>query len=106
MIERGARRAPRRRAARRYMVDLAEASRRHPALLLGLSPRATLQLPRAARARAASPGPRLRHARRREGGGRAGAGPPPHAARRARRPASADDAVGEMLADVPVPVAR
>ena len=27
-----------------YMVDLAEASRRHPALLLGLSPRATLQL--------------------------------------------------------------
>ena len=39
-----------------YMVDLAEASRRHPALLLGLSPRATLQLSRATRARAASQG--------------------------------------------------
>ena len=38
------------------MVDLAEASRRHPALLLGLSPRATLQLSRATRARAASQG--------------------------------------------------
>jgi MoxR-like ATPase len=39
-----------------YMVDLAEASRRHPALLLGLSPRATLQLSRATRSRAASQG--------------------------------------------------
>jgi MoxR-like ATPase len=39
-----------------YMVDLAETSRRHPALLLGLSPRATLQLSRATRARAASQG--------------------------------------------------
>ena len=39
-----------------YMVDLSEASRRHPALLLGLSPRATLQLSRATRARAASQG--------------------------------------------------
>ena len=39
-----------------YLVDLAEASRRHPALLLGLSPRATLQLSRATRARAASQG--------------------------------------------------
>ena len=38
------------------MVDIAEASRRHPALLLGLSPRATLQLSRATRARAASQG--------------------------------------------------
>jgi MoxR-like ATPase len=39
-----------------YMVDLAEASRRHPSLMLGLSPRATLQLSRATRARAASQG--------------------------------------------------
>jgi MoxR-like ATPase len=39
-----------------YMVDLSEASRRHPSLLLGLSPRATLQLSRATRARAASQG--------------------------------------------------
>ena len=39
-----------------YLVDLAEASRRHPGLALGLSPRATLQLAKAVRARAASRG--------------------------------------------------
>jgi MoxR-like ATPase len=39
-----------------YMVDLAETSRSHPGLLLGLSPRATLQLARATRAYAASHG--------------------------------------------------
>jgi MoxR-like ATPase len=39
-----------------YLVDLADASRRHPALSLGLSPRATLQLARACRAIAASRG--------------------------------------------------
>jgi MoxR-like ATPase len=39
-----------------YMVDLAEASRRHPGLTLGLSPRATLQLARATRAQAAALG--------------------------------------------------
>jgi MoxR-like ATPase len=39
-----------------YMVDLAETSRHHPGLLLGLSPRATLQLARATRARAATNG--------------------------------------------------
>ena len=38
------------------VVDLAEASRNHPDLVLGLSPRATLQLSRACRARAASQG--------------------------------------------------
>jgi MoxR-like ATPase len=37
-----------------YLVDLAEASRRHPALALGMSPRATLALQKAARARAAA----------------------------------------------------
>jgi MoxR-like ATPase len=37
-----------------YLVDLAEASRRHPYLLLGMSPRATLALQRVARARAAA----------------------------------------------------
>ena len=36
-----------------YLVDLADASRRHPALALGMSPRATLSLQRASRARAA-----------------------------------------------------
>ncbi|MEZ5272164.1 MAG: MoxR family ATPase [Ilumatobacteraceae bacterium] len=39
-----------------YMVDLAEASRRHAGLTLGLSPRATLQLARASRAHAAANG--------------------------------------------------
>ena len=39
-----------------YLVDLAEASRRHPGLTLGLSPRATLQLARATRAQAAAQG--------------------------------------------------
>jgi MoxR-like ATPase len=39
-----------------YLVDLAETSRKHPALALGMSPRATLALQKAARARAASQG--------------------------------------------------
>ncbi len=37
-----------------YLVDLSDASRRHPGLSLGLSPRATLQLARAVRSRAAA----------------------------------------------------
>jgi len=39
-----------------YLVDLAEASRRHPGLSLGMSPRATLSLQRAARSYAAAQG--------------------------------------------------
>jgi MoxR-like ATPase len=39
-----------------YLVDLADASRRHPRLALGMSPRATLSLQRMARARAAAAG--------------------------------------------------
>jgi MoxR-like ATPase len=39
-----------------YLVDLADASRRHPSLVLGMSPRATLSLQRVARARAAAEG--------------------------------------------------
>ena len=39
-----------------YVVDLAAATRRHPALALGMSPRACLSLQRAARARAAALG--------------------------------------------------
>jgi len=39
-----------------YLVDVAEATRRHPALSLGASPRATLALQRMARARAAAAG--------------------------------------------------
>ena len=39
-----------------YVVDLAEASRRHPALAVGMSPRASLALQRVARVRAATRG--------------------------------------------------
>ena len=39
-----------------YLVDIAETSRAHQGLTLGLSPRATLQLARATRARAAANG--------------------------------------------------
>ncbi len=39
-----------------YLVDLADATRRHPQLALGMSPRATLSLQRVARARAAADG--------------------------------------------------
>jgi MoxR-like ATPase len=41
---------------RSYLIDLADATRRHPAVALGMSPRATLSLQRVARARAASRG--------------------------------------------------
>ncbi|MEO6124620.1 MAG: MoxR family ATPase [Ilumatobacteraceae bacterium] len=43
-------------ALKAYLVDLAEASRRHPGITLGMSPRATLQLARATRAQAAANG--------------------------------------------------
>ncbi len=39
-----------------YVVDLADATRRHPSLMLGMSPRATLSLLRSARAWAAAQG--------------------------------------------------
>jgi MoxR-like ATPase len=43
-------------ALKAYLVDLAEATRRHPALALGMSPRATLAVQRVTRARAAASG--------------------------------------------------
>ena len=43
-------------AIQAYLVDVADATRRHPGLALGVSPRATLALQRASRARAASLG--------------------------------------------------
>ncbi len=43
-------------ALKSYLVDLAETSRRHPGIELGLSPRATLQLAAAAKAHAAARG--------------------------------------------------
>ena len=41
---------------RSYMIDIADATRRHPAIALGMSPRSTLALQRVARARAAAAG--------------------------------------------------
>ena len=90
-----------------YLVDLADATRRHPHLALGMSPRATLALQRVARARAAADGPQLRGPRRHQGAGRAGARPPP-----ARHPEAqlqgitAADALGEVLRAVPVPAGK
>lgn len=88
-----------------YLVDIAETSRRHGAIELGLSPRATLQLAAATRAHAAARGrdyatpddvkavavPALAH----------------RLVLRADRGArmSAADAIDEVLAEVPVPVA-
>jgi MoxR-like ATPase len=43
-------------ALKSYLVDVADATRRHPGLSLGMSPRATLSLMRASRARAAAAG--------------------------------------------------
>jgi MoxR-like ATPase len=43
-------------ALRAYLVDLADATRRHPSLALGMSPRATLALQRVVRTRAAALG--------------------------------------------------
>jgi MoxR-like ATPase len=43
-------------ALKHYLVDLADATRRHPSVALGMSPRATLALQRASRARAAAAG--------------------------------------------------
>jgi len=43
-------------ALKSYLVDISEASRRHPGIELGLSPRATLQLAAACRAHAAARG--------------------------------------------------
>jgi MoxR-like ATPase len=89
-----------------YLVDLASASRRHPWIELGLSPRATLQLAAAARAHAASRGRNyatpddvkaMAHATlshrivvRSEHGSRL----------------SPDDAISEVLAGVTVPIPR
>ncbi|MEO6570816.1 MAG: MoxR family ATPase [Ilumatobacteraceae bacterium] len=93
-------------ALKSYMVDIAEASRRHSAIELGLSPRATLQLSAATRGHAAAKGRDyatpddvkavatsvLSHRLLLRAGSNART--------------SADDAVRELLADVPVPVAR
>ena len=93
-------------ALKSYMVDISEASRRHPAIELGLSPRATLQLSAAVRGHAAAKGrdyatpddvkavatPVLAHRILLRAGSNART--------------SAEETIRELLADVPVPVAR
>lgn len=93
-------------ALKSYMVDLSEASRRHSAIELGLSPRATLQLAAASRGHAAAKGRDyatpddvkavatsvLSHRLVLRTGSNARS--------------SAEDTVRELLADVPVPIAR
>jgi MoxR-like ATPase len=93
-------------ALKAYLVDIAEASRRHPAIELGLSPRATLQLASAARAHAAARG--RRYATPDDVKVMAPACLSHRLLLRTDRGARLDaaDAIGEILADVPVPVAR
>ena len=67
----------------RYVVSLVHASRTHPQVTLGASPRGGLALVALARGQAVLERPRLRDARGRQGGGGAGAGPPDLAAPRA-----------------------
>lgn len=93
-------------ALKAYLVDLAEASRRHPAIELGLSPRATLQLAAAAKAHAAARGRNYATPDDVKVVGVAALSHrivlrPDHASR-----LSNDDAIREVFAAVPVPVAR
>ena len=94
-------------ALKGYIVDLAAATRRHPALALGMSPRAALALQRAARALAASRGreyvvpddikalmgPVLEHRLALSADAQLSGGRGP-------------DVLGEVLASVPVPTGR
>ncbi len=93
-------------ALKAYMVDIAETSRRHPAIELGLSPRATLQLAAAARAHAAARG--RRYATPDDVKAMAGSTLSHRLLLRTDRGARLDprDAIAEILADVPVPTAR
>jgi MoxR-like ATPase len=94
-------------ALKGYIIDLAAATRRHPALALGMSPRAALALQRAARALAASRGreyvvpddikalmgPVLEHRLALSSDSQLAGGRPP-------------DILSEVLATVPVPTGR
>jgi MoxR-like ATPase len=93
-------------ALKSYLVDISEASRRHPAVELGLSPRATLQLAAAARSHAAARG--RRYATPDDVKVMAVSCLSHRLLLRTDRGARLDpaDAIGEILADVPVPVAR
>jgi MoxR-like ATPase len=93
-------------ALKAYLVDIAETSRRHPAVELGLSPRATLQLAAASRSHAAARG--RRYATPDDVKAMAGAALSHRLLLRTDRGARLDprDAIAEILADVPVPTAR
>jgi MoxR-like ATPase len=93
-------------ALKGYLVDLAEASRHHPAIELGLSPRATLQLAAASKAHAAATGRNYATPDDVKFVGLSALSHrivvrSDHASR-----LSADDAIREVFAAVPVPVAR
>ncbi|MGA9275402.1 AAA family ATPase [Ilumatobacter sp.] len=93
-------------ALKSYLVDLAEASRHHPAIELGLSPRATLQLAAASKAQAAARGRNYATPDDVKFVGSSALAhriviSSDHASRM-----SADDAIQEVFAAVPVPVAR
>jgi MoxR-like ATPase len=93
-------------ALKAYLVDLAEASRRHPGIELGLSPRATLQVAAASRSFAAAKG---RNYATPDDVKTVGLSALSHRivvrADHSSR-LSADDAIREVFAAVPVPVAR
>ena len=93
-------------ALKAYLVDLAEASRHHPAIELGLSPRATLQLASASKAHAAAKG---RNYATPDDVKYVGLAALAHRimihAEHASR-LSAEAAISEVFAAVPVPVAR
>ncbi|MDJ0770225.1 MAG: MoxR family ATPase [Ilumatobacter sp.] len=93
-------------ALKSYMVDISEASRRHPAIELGLSPRATLQLAAAVRGYAAARGRDYATPDDVKA-----VGPSALAHRLLLKAGSnarttAEEAIRELLAEVPVPVAR
>ena len=93
-------------ALKSYLVDLAVASRRHPNLELGLSPRATLQLAAATRAHAAARG---RNYATPDDAKAVGVATLSHRiVVRADRGSSvsAEDVIREVFESVPVPVAR
>jgi MoxR-like ATPase len=93
-------------ALKSYLVDIAEASRHHPAIELGLSPRATLQLAAACRAHAAARG--RRYATPDDVKAMALPALSHRLLLRTDRGARLDpaDAISEILADVAVPTAR
>jgi len=93
-------------ALKSYLVDLSEASRHHPAIELGLSPRATLQLAAASKAHAAAKGRNYATPDDVKFVGLSALSHrivvrSDHATR-----LSSDDAIREVFAAVPVPVAR